>query len=100
MIELLALTSAVFYGAADFCGGLTARKTSTVATVFISQLAGFVMLALALPFLPAANVLTSDLFWGVIAGLSGGIGVALLYQALAVGTMAVVAPITAVCAAM
>jgi drug/metabolite transporter (DMT)-like permease len=35
-----------------------------------------------------------------VAGLSGGIGVALLYRALAVGTMAVVAPITAVCAAM
>jgi uncharacterized membrane protein len=36
--------------------------------------------------------------WGVIAGLTGGIGVALLYRALAIGTMAVVAPTTAVCA--
>jgi drug/metabolite transporter (DMT)-like permease len=38
--------------------------------------------------------------WGFVAGVSGGIGVAFLYRALAVGTMAVVAPTTAVIAAM
>jgi uncharacterized membrane protein len=32
------------------------------------------------------------------AGVTGGAGVALLYRALAVGTMAIVAPTTAVCA--
>jgi len=36
--------------------------------------------------------------WGAFAGLAGGIGVALLYRALAVGVMSVVAPVTAVCA--
>jgi uncharacterized membrane protein len=100
MIELLALISAVLYGSADFFGGLTARRANTVATVFVSQLAGLVLILLALPFLPAATVSTRDWIWGIVAGLSGGIGVALLYRALAVGTMAVVAPITAVCAAM
>jgi drug/metabolite transporter (DMT)-like permease len=100
MIELLALISAVLYGSADFFGGLTARRANTVATVFVSQLAGLVLLLLALPFLPAATVSQRDWIWGIVAGLSGGIGVALLYRALAVGTMAVVAPITAVCAAM
>jgi uncharacterized membrane protein len=100
MIPLLALISAVLYGSADFFGGLTARRANTVATVFVSQLAGLVLILLALPFLPAATVLPRDWVWGVVAGLSGGIGVALLYRALAVGTMAVVAPVTAVCAAM
>ena len=100
MIELLALVSAVFYGSADFFGGMTARRANTVATVFVSQFAGLVLLLVALPFLPAANPSSRDWIWGVIAGLSGGIGVALLYRALAVGIMAVVAPITAVCAAM
>lgn len=100
MIALLALISAVLYGSADFFGGLTARRANTIATVFVSQLAGLVLLLLALPFLPAATVSPRDWVWGVVAGLSGGIGVALLYRALAVGTMAVVAPVTAVCAAM
>jgi hypothetical protein len=54
MIEILALTSALFYGSADFFGGLTARRASTIATVVVSQFVGLVLLAAALPFLPAA----------------------------------------------
>jgi drug/metabolite transporter (DMT)-like permease len=100
MIELLALGSAILYGSADFFGGLTARRANTIATVFWSQFVGLVLLALFLPFLPAATVSSRDWTWGFIAGLSGGIGVALLYRALAVGAMAVVAPTTAVIAAM
>ncbi|HVF70786.1 MAG TPA: DMT family transporter [Chthoniobacterales bacterium] len=100
MIELLALVSAVLYGSADFFGGLTARRANTVATVFWSQFAGLIVLLLVLPVLPATTVRQSDWIWGFIAGLSGGIGVAFLYRALAVGAMAVVAPTTAVIAAM
>src|SRR5947207_9459045 len=100
MIELLALGSAVLYGSADFFGGLTARRANTIATVLWSQFAGLVLLLLALPFLPAATVCSRDWIWGFSAGFSGGIGVALLYRALAVGAMAVVAPTTAVIAAM
>jgi drug/metabolite transporter (DMT)-like permease len=57
-----------------------------------------VLLALILPFLPHASPSRADLLWGAAAGLTGGIGVALLYRALAIGIMAVVAPTTAVCA--
>jgi drug/metabolite transporter (DMT)-like permease len=100
MIEVLALASAVLYGSADFFGGLTARRANTVATVVWSQFAGLVLLLLALPFLPDTAVSSRDWIWGFVAGLSGGIGVAFLYRALAIGTMAVVAPTTAVIAAM
>ena len=100
MIELLALTAAVLYGSADFFGGLTARRANTIATVVWSQFAGFVLLLVVLPFLPATSVSSRDWVWGFVAGFSGGIGVAFLYRALAVGTMAVVAPTTAVIAAM
>jgi drug/metabolite transporter (DMT)-like permease len=100
MIELLALVSAVLYGSADFFGGLTARRANTIATVVWSQFAGLVLLLLVLPFLPATTVSPRDWTWGFVAGFSGGIGVAFLYRALAVGTMAVVAPTTAVIAAM
>ncbi len=100
MIEILALASAVLYGSADFFGGLTARRANTIATVVWSQAAGLVLLLLVLPFLPATTVSARDWTWGFVAGFSGGIGVAFLYRALAVGTMAVVAPTTAVIAAM
>jgi drug/metabolite transporter (DMT)-like permease len=96
--SLLSLASAIVYGAADFLGGLTARRASTVVVVAVSQAAGLVLLGVALPLLPDASPVRSDWWWGVAAGLTGGIGVALLYRALAVGTMAVVAPVTAVCA--
>jgi drug/metabolite transporter (DMT)-like permease len=88
----------LLYGAADFTGGLTTRRAGTIPVVIISQASGLVLLALLLPLLPHASPSRPDLLWGAAAGLTGGIGVALLYRALAIGTMAVVAPTTAVCA--
>ena len=98
MFAVLALASAVCYGAADFLGGFTAKRASTVAIVVVSQLSGLGLLLLMLPVLPPAAPLSSDYAWGALAGLTGGTGVALLYRALAIGVMAVVAPTTAVCA--
>lgn len=98
MLYVLALASAALYGAADFLGGFASRRTSTIAIVVISQCAGLVALGLLFPFLPVSSPVRGDLMWGAAAGLAGGIGVALLYRALAIGSMAVVAPITAVCA--
>ena len=98
MFAVLALLSALCYGAADFVGGVTARRASTLAVVVISQLAGLLLLFVILPFLPQAAPSRADLLWGALAGVAGGGGVALLYRALAIGVMAVVAPTTAVCA--
>lgn len=98
MVYLLAIGSALLYGAADFTGGLTTRRVGTIPVVVLSQASGLIMLALILPLLPHASPTRSDLLWGAVAGLTGGIGVALLYRALAIGIMAVVAPTTAVCA--
>jgi drug/metabolite transporter (DMT)-like permease len=95
---VLAVVSAVFYGAGDFLGGLTSKRADTVAVVVLSQFSGLVLLTVMLVFAPAANYTTHDLLWGAAAGITGGSGVAILYHALATGTMAVVAPITAVCA--
>lgn len=94
---VLALGSAALYGAADFLGGFASRRAATIAIVVVSQAAGLLLLLVLLPFLPAAPV-HRDLWWGGAAGLAGGVGVALLYRALAVGRMAVAAPTTAVCA--
>ena len=85
-------------GAPHFTGGLTTRRAGTLPVVFLSQASGLILVALLLPLLPPASPARIDLLWGAVAGLTGGIGVALLYRALAIGTMAVVAPTTAVCA--
>jgi drug/metabolite transporter (DMT)-like permease len=96
---LLALLSAVCYGAADFLGGLASKRAATVAVVVVSQASGLMVLVVLMPLLrQSAPSGVTDLWWGLAAGLTGSIGVALLYRALAVGTMAIVAPTTAVCA--
>ena len=99
MAYFLALASAALYGAADFLGGLASRRASTIAIVLVSQAAGLVPLTLLLFVLPGAPS-GQDFVWGAIAGLAGSVGVALLYRALAIGTMSIVAPTTAVCAVM
>jgi drug/metabolite transporter (DMT)-like permease len=98
MFSALALAAAAVYGAADFIGGFSARRADTLVVVVISQAAGLLMVALLLPLLEASDPDRADWIWGGVAGLTGGVGVALLYRALAIGVMAVVAPITAVCA--
>jgi drug/metabolite transporter (DMT)-like permease len=98
MAYLLAFTSALLYGAADFTGGLATRRAATIPVVVVSQFSGMVLLAVLLPILPGSSPSRADLLWGVVAGLTGGAGVALLYRGLAIGRMAVVAPTTAVCA--
>jgi len=92
---LLAIGSAALYGAADFTGGLATRRASTLSVVLFSQASGLVLIALLLPLLPPAHPSRTDLLWGIAIGVSGGVGVSLLYRALAIGAMAVVAPITA-----
>lgn len=99
MAYFLALASAALYGAADFLGGLASRRASTIAIVLVSQAAGLIPLVLLLFVLPGAPS-AQDFVWGAVAGVAGSVGVALLYRALAIGTMSIVAPTTAVCAVM
>jgi drug/metabolite transporter (DMT)-like permease len=93
-----ALASAAVYGAADFLGGLASRRVGAIAIVIVSQFAGLISLLVVLPLLPAASPASGDWIWGAAAGVAGGAGVALLYRALAITSMAIAAPITAVCA--
>ena len=98
--SVIALLSAFAYGAADFLGGLATHRSNTMAVVIVSQAVGLALLMVVLPFLPGSSPAARDLAWGAIAGLAGGGGVALLYRALAIGPMSIVAPLTAVCAAL
>ena len=100
MAVLLGLASALVYGAADFLGGMQARRSGALAVVVWSQLAGLALLLAALPLLSPSPPQPGDLGWGALGGFGGGAGVALLYQGLSVGRMSVVAPVTAAGAAV
>jgi drug/metabolite transporter (DMT)-like permease len=95
---VLALASALVYGAADFCGGLATRRAAAFAVVGLSQATGLVALLLVLTVL-GGEPTPADLAWGGAAGLAGSAGLVLFYRALAGGVMSVVAPVTALTAA-
>nr|WP_253181660.1 hypothetical protein [Curtobacterium sp. UCD-KPL2560] len=96
---LLALTGAVVYGAADFLGGVAARHLRAVTVAAATAAVGLVPLLVGVP-LVGADLSGAAVGWGLVAGCSGGIGVLLLYRALAVGPMSVLSPLTAVFAAV
>ncbi|GAC1514864.1 MAG: DMT family transporter [Gemmatimonadaceae bacterium] len=92
---LLALAASAVYGSADFLGGLATRRASMLAVVALSQLAGLLAL-LPMVAMMGGSPDPISLQWGAAAGIVGGAGVALLYRALAGGSMSIAAPIAAV----
>lgn len=100
MAAVLALLSAVAWGAADFVGGLTTRRLPAPAVVLWSHVIGLVGLAAVAVLLDDADLVAEDAAWGAAGGIAGGIAVLLLYRGLATGTMSVVAPVTAVLSAV
>ena len=95
MPALLALFSSVLWGAADFLGGTASRRLHPLAVVGVSQLAGLLGV---LGYAAAVGDLRSPLTyvpWAVAAGVAGLVGLSAFYEALAVGTMGIVAPIAA-----
>jgi drug/metabolite transporter (DMT)-like permease len=96
---LLALCSALAYGLSDFLGGFLARRTSAWSVAVVGQSAAAVCSAVV-----ALNVAghpgPADFGWGLLAGLGGGAGTGFLYRGFSTGRMSVVAPVSAVGAAV
>ncbi|MGI8796043.1 MAG: EamA family transporter [Acidimicrobiia bacterium] len=100
MAVFLGLAVAATYGAGDFFGGLATKRTTTWAVVVVVQVVGLVALLGLVPLDGAPFPASRDLWLGAVASLAGTAGVGFLYLGLARGPMGVVAPITAVGAAL
>ncbi len=99
MAVLLALGAAIAYGLSDFIGGVASRRTSVwpvALTACLGAAVGTVVLAVLVPGDPNG----ADYGWGLLAGLGSGTGTAFLYRGFARGRMGVVAPVSAVGAAL
>ena len=90
----LAVAASLTWGAADFGGGLLARRFPAVGVSAVSQAAGFVVL-LAAVAVSGGGIRGHGFALGLAAGVGGGLGLAAFYRALAIGTVSVVAPIAA-----
>jgi len=69
------------------------RRLPVLGVTVVSQSAGFVALLAALAV--RGDLGLRSFLLGVVGGVGGGIGLASFYQAMALGTMSVVSPITA-----
>jgi len=98
MAVLLALCSATTYGVGDFLGGMAAKRAAASAVLLWSHVVGL-GLVLATATVVTGTATTRDLVLGALGGLGGALGVGLLYQALSIGPMSAVAPVTALLAA-
>ena len=94
-----ALVSAFVYGLSDFAGGVTSRRTSAWGVAVAGAVSAFVVVGLVVAFDPAVPG-RSDTLWAVLAGVGSGFGGGFLYRGFAAGQIAVVAPVSAVGAAV
>ncbi len=89
---VMALCSSMLYGVADFLGGMGSRRGPAVTVTAWFQVVGLGVLFLYALFAPGVTRVP-DLAWGGASGVAGGLGVLLLYRALAGGTVSTAAPL-------
>ena len=99
MAILLGLLAALSWGTGDFAGGMATRRAAETAVVLGTETVGLVLLLVIAP-LVGGSPTAADLALGAAAGLVGVAGLALLYRGLAQGRASVVAPLSAVGAAL
>ncbi len=96
---VLALVGAIVYGAADFFGGLAAKRLRSIVVTAVAAASGLVILGLAFPFI-GGEWSSADVAWGLLSGVFGVVAIALLYACLAIGPMSILSPLTAVVSAI
>lgn len=93
---LMAFSSALVWGSADFTGGMATRRRNQYQVVMLSALSGLVVLVIAALVFGETFPTWKGVFWAALAGLAGAIGITALYKGLSIGESAVVAPTSAV----
>ncbi len=96
---LFGLAAAATWGAGDFTGGLAAKRASAYGVVIGGQAVGLAILLLLALLTKETPPPLQNLALAGLAGIAGGVGLILLYRALAEGRMSAAAPISAVLAA-
>jgi drug/metabolite transporter (DMT)-like permease len=96
---MFALFASVSWGAGDFSGGLATRRAQVLSVVFGSYVLGLSTLVIVALLISEPFPTALDLMWGGVGGLAGAVGLIAFYQALSVGRMGIVAPMTAMLSA-
>lgn len=95
MSVLLALSSSLMWGTADFLGGTLSRRLAALVVVAVSQLFALVAFFAAALMFGDVSRISEVMLPAAGAGVSGALALLAFYSALASGTMGVVAPLAA-----
>ncbi|MHB8504580.1 MAG: EamA family transporter [Acidimicrobiales bacterium] len=94
----LGMVAAVVYGASDFLGGYAARRLPSLQVTLVAFVAGLATSTAALGVLRSVWSVPAVTF-GALSGVAAAVSIWLLYTALAMGPISVVAPLVALLAA-
>jgi drug/metabolite transporter (DMT)-like permease len=92
----LALLASISWGVGDFLGGLKSRSLPLLVVLTVSQIAGLLAIGAVVAARAAGPPDPSFIPFALAGGLAVAVGIGAFFRALAVGTMSVVAPISAV----
>ena len=92
---VLAFSSAVSWGFADFLGGIQTRRYAVLTVLVVSQAAGLIGVGLLVILSGESPPSLADMAPAAFGGLFGIVALGAFYRALAIGTMSIVAPISA-----
>jgi drug/metabolite transporter (DMT)-like permease len=96
MFEMsLSLAACMGWGIADFLGGLKSRHLPAVTVLMLSNIFGMTVITLIVCLRGKAIPGDPALLWAVASGITGIAGMLMLYRGLAIGTMSIIAPISA-----
>ena len=104
MAIFLGLLVALFYGSGDFLGGIATKRSPATSVVVLSYVVSTAVVVVCLALWTTIGNLPGptghDLALGAASGFIAPVALGFLYWGLATGRMSVVAPITAVVAAV
>lgn len=91
----LSLAACFGWRLADFLGGVKSRQLPTLTVLIVSNIFGMAVIGSIVTARGQALPHNPELLWAVLGGLAGIAAMFMLYRALAVGTIPVLAPLSA-----
>ena len=88
--------AALFYGVADYSGSRASRFANSASTTFFGQATAFLGIGVFLIFVRTPVMPMESWLWTTGGGFGGAIALVAFYRAMSLGSMTVIAPITAV----
>src|ERR1700722_16855038 len=96
---VLALVSAVSFGASDYAAGLATRAASVLQVTLVAQVTSLVLALLVVPWVSPLRLSAASAGWGAVGGVAGVFGAVTLYVGFRHAVFSVASTLSAVGAA-